>query len=118
MSKKLAVSLMGSVLAGIAASLCCVAPLLFLFLGVGGAWVSNLVALEPYRPLFIVVAIVALVIAYSQLYLPIANPSCEESKVCAEPSIKRLYKNLFLLVVVVVLASIVSPHLISSLLSE
>ena len=101
MSKKTAISLISGLLAGIAASLCCVAPLLLLLLGVGGAWVSNLVALEPYRPLFIVVAIVALVIAYSQLYLPRANQSCQENKVCTELSMKRRYRNLFLLAVVV-----------------
>ena len=47
-------ALAGGVLAGIGASACCVGPLLLLSLGVGGAWIGHLTALEPYRPVFIV----------------------------------------------------------------
>lgn len=42
-------SLGGAVAAALAASACCVGPLIFALLGIGGAGV--LVALEPYRPL-------------------------------------------------------------------
>jgi hypothetical protein len=40
-------------LAAIVGSLCCVAPLVLLTLGISGAWISQLTALEPYRPIFI-----------------------------------------------------------------
>jgi len=43
-------TMIASVLAGIGASLCCVAPLVLLSLGLGGAWVSNLTVFEPVRP--------------------------------------------------------------------
>jgi mercuric ion transport protein len=43
-------------LAAILASTCCLGPLVLLMLGVSGAWIGNLTALEPYRPLFIVAA--------------------------------------------------------------
>src|SRR5881398_1114070 len=46
-------SLVAGVLAAIGASVCCVVPLVLLALGIGGAWVGNLTAFEPYRPLFI-----------------------------------------------------------------
>lgn len=39
-------SLVLGVLAGIGASVCCVGPLVLLALGIGGAWVGNLTALE------------------------------------------------------------------------
>jgi MerT mercuric transport protein len=42
-----------SVLAAVVGSLCCVAPLVLLTLGISGAWISRLTALEPYRPIFI-----------------------------------------------------------------
>jgi hypothetical protein len=45
-------TLIASVLAGIGASLCCVAPLVLLSLGLGGAWVANLTTFEPVRPVF------------------------------------------------------------------
>lgn len=113
MLEKFNLPLAGGFLAGIAASLCCAGPLILLSLGIGGAWVSNLTALEPYRPLFIVLAIFALLIAYFQLYLPAAESCCDEDKACAEPSTLRLYKRLFWCVVVVVLAAIASPYLIA-----
>ena len=109
MLKKFNLPLMGGFLAGIAASLCCVGPLVLFSLGIGGAWVSNLTAFEPYRPIFIVIAIFALVIAYFQLYLPVAEPCCNKDSVCTQ----RLYKHLFWGVVVVVLVAIASPYLIS-----
>jgi mercuric ion transport protein len=45
--------LWASVLAAIIGSLCCVAPLVLLTLGISGAWIGQLTALEPYRPIFI-----------------------------------------------------------------
>jgi mercuric ion transport protein len=115
MSKKFNLSLVGGLLAGIATSLCCAGPLVLLSLGVGGVWVSNLTALEPYRPIFIVFAGAMLVIAYFQLYETVVEPCCDEDKVCAKPSTQRLYKGLFWGVVVIVLLAIASPYLISFL---
>ena len=43
-------SLFAGVLAAIGASVCCVGPLVLLMLGIGGAWVANLTAVEPLRP--------------------------------------------------------------------
>ena len=45
-------SLVAAILAAIGASVCCVGPLVLLALGIGGAWIGNLAALEPYRPAF------------------------------------------------------------------
>ncbi len=113
MSEKFSLPLVGGFLAGIAASLCCVGPLILLSLGIGGAWVSNLTALEPYRPVFIVLACAALVIAYSMIYQSASNQACKEGAVCATPSANRLYKIIFWCVVTVVLAAIASPYLIA-----
>lgn len=43
-------SLVAGVMSAIAASVCCVGPLLLLALGIGGAWIGNLTALEPLSP--------------------------------------------------------------------
>ena len=112
MPEKINVPLVGGLLAGIAASLCCVGPLILLLLGFGGAWVSNLTVLEPYRPIFVGIAVVALVIAYLRIFRTKPELSCDEGKVCVQPKVNRLYQWLFLGVVVVVLASIMSPYLI------
>jgi mercuric ion transport protein len=47
----------GGVLAAIAASSCCIVPLLLFSLGVSGAWIGNLTRLAPYQPIFVVVTL-------------------------------------------------------------
>jgi len=59
-------SLTGSVAAALAASACCVGPLVFALLGIGGA--GFLVALEPYRPMFTVVTLGLLGVGYYLTY--------------------------------------------------
>ena len=46
-------SLVAGGVAAILASACCVGPLVLLSVGISGAWIANLTALEPYRPIFI-----------------------------------------------------------------
>jgi mercuric ion transport protein len=60
MFQKIVPPLAGGIVAGVTASACCVGPLVLLLLGFGGAWIGNLTALEPYRPVFIGVASIAL----------------------------------------------------------
>ena len=71
-------------LAAITASLCCIAPLVLVTLGVGGAWVANLSHFEPLRPVFVAISFAMLVLARRKLYRPAA---CESGTVCA--SIQR-----------------------------
>ena len=54
---------------GFGASACCVGPLLLLSLGIGGAWIGHLTALEPYRPVFIVLTVLFLGLAFWKLYI-------------------------------------------------
>ena len=55
-SAALAAGGIGAFLAGV----CCVVPFVLVSVGVGGAWLANLQAFAPYRPLFIGVALTAL----------------------------------------------------------
>ena len=94
-------------LAAILASTCCLGPLVLLTLGFSGAWIGNLTALEPYRPLFVVAAVVALVFAYRQIFRPAA--ACAPGDVCAVPRVRTTYKALFGLVAVLILIAISFP---------
>jgi len=47
--------------AAILASTCCLGPLILVLLGFSGAWIGNLTVLEPYRPFFLGLALVALI---------------------------------------------------------
>ena len=96
-------------LAATLASTCCLGPLVLLMLGISGAWIANLTALEPYRPIFIGVAVVALVMAYRQLFSPAV--ACQSSEVCAVPSVRTIYKALFGVVVVLLVIAVSYPFL-------
>ena len=47
----------GGIAGALLASSCCVLPLALVLIGVSGAWIGNLTALEPYTPLFAVVTL-------------------------------------------------------------
>lgn len=112
MLRKIATPLAGGLLAGIAASTCCVGPLVLLLLGFSGAWLGNLTALEPYRPIFIAMAFVALFIAYRRIYWPKPEQPCADGGDCAKPRSNNGYKGLFIGVLVIVVTSIASPYLV------
>ena len=97
-------------LGAVLASLCCLGPLLLLTLGFSGAWLANLTALEPYRPIFIILALIALFFAWQRIFRPM--PSCQPGKPCSPLPVRRLYAVIFWAVLVLVLLSLVFPYLL------
>ncbi|WP_439544027.1 mercuric transporter MerT family protein [Hyphomicrobium sp.] len=76
----------GGILGALAASSCCIVPLILFSLGIGGAWIGNLTAFAPYKPLF--VAGTAGVLGYG-FYLVYWKPrrACADDAACARPTI-------------------------------
>jgi mercuric ion transport protein len=97
-------------IAAVLASVCCVGPLVLVTLGLGGAWASNLTLLEPLRPMFLIIAVAALVFAYRKIFLAPAA-SCEPGTVCAAPNTQGTYKTVFWVVTALVLLSLGFPYL-------
>ena len=97
-------------LAAVLASSCCLGPLVLVMLGVSGAWIGNLTILEPYRPAFIGIAIVALYFSWRRIYRPVAD--CATGEVCAMPKVRRTYRLLFWLVLMLVLVAIGFPYVL------
>lgn len=95
-------------LAAILASTCCLGPLVLIALGFSGAWIGNLTALEPYRPIFIGVALLALFLAGRQIFRPVA--ACKPGELCAIPQVRATYKLTFWIVVVLVLVALGFPY--------
>jgi mercuric ion transport protein len=95
-------------LAAILASSCCLGPLVLVMLGVSGAWIGNLAALEPYRPFFLGAAGVALFFAYRRILRPAA--ACAPGEVCAIPKVDRAYRVMFWVVAVLVLIAFAFPY--------
>jgi mercuric ion transport protein len=97
-------------LAAILASTCCLGPLVLVLLGVSGAWIANLTALEPYRPILIVAALIALVVAYRRIFRPAA--ACKPGEVCAIPQVRTSYKALFWIVTALVAVAVAFPYVL------
>ncbi len=97
-------------LAAILASTCCLGPLVLVALGLSGAWIGNLTRLEPYRPVFIAGALIALFFAGRHIFRP--AQTCNAGEVCAVPRTHRIYKVLFVTVSVLVLIALVFPYLV------
>ena len=97
-------------LAAILASTCCLGPLVLIALGFSGAWIGNLTVLEPYRPLFIGAALVALFFAWRRIVRP--AQVCKPGEVCAVPQVRTTYKLLFGLVTALVLVALGFPYIL------
>ena len=100
--------LLGGIAAAIGASLCCVAPLVLVTLGVGGAWIGTLTALEPYRPLFVTLTLLFLFLAFRRLYRSPA--SCDADAPCARPATRRRQRLLFWVVSLLLVALLTFPY--------
>lgn len=76
------VPLIGAAIASFGASTCCVLPLVLVLLGVSGAWIANLTALEAWRPWFSTIVLVCLAWAFWASYGPASR--CRDDGACAD----------------------------------
>ena len=97
-------------LAALLASTCFLGPLVLVALGFGGAWIGNLTVLEPYRPIFIGAALVAMLFAYRRIFRPAQD--CKPGEVCAIPQVRSTYKIIFWAVVALVLVALGFPYVL------
>lgn len=102
-------ALMAGGLAALLASGCCLGPLVLLAFGFSGAWIGNLSLLEPYRPLFLGLAGLALFFAHRRIYR--AAGACQPGGVCARPRVRRRYRMAFWGVAALVLGALAFPYL-------
>lgn len=97
-------------LAAFLASTCCLGPLVLVALGFSGAWIGNLTALEPYRPIFLSAGLVALVFAWRRIFRPAR--ACLPGEVCAIPRVRAAYKAVFGIVAALVAVAFVFPYVL------
>lgn len=95
-------------IAALLAGACCVAPLVLVSVGLGGAWLANFQLLEPYRPVFIGIALAALGFAGWRIYRPVAE--CRPGEACAVPRVRRGYRIGFWTVAALLLAMLGLPY--------
>ena len=95
-------------IAALLAGACCVGPFVLVGVGIGGAWLASFQVLEPYRPLFIGGALLALAFAWRAIYRPQAE--CRPGEVCAVPRVRRGYKLGFWTVASILLVMLGFPY--------
>ena len=95
-------------IAGLLATACCLGPVVLVTLGVSGAWIGSFTALEPYRPLFMGVALLAMFFAWHQIYRPVEQ--CHFGEVCRAPRVRAAYKVSFWAVSVLLLVALAFPY--------
>jgi mercuric ion transport protein len=101
-------SMIAAAIAAIGASLCCIGPLVLLTLGISGAWISYLTALEPYRFIFIGITLLFLGLAFRKLYL--VPQQCAPGDNCALPATRRNQRIIFWIVSVLLVALLTFPY--------
>lgn len=97
-------------IAALLASACCLGPLMLVTIGISGAWIANLTALEPYRFWFIGAALLAMLLAWRRIFRPAG--SCEPEQICVAPTVRNGYRILFWVVAALIIVALVFPYLL------
>lgn len=86
---------------GILTSACCVVPLVLVLLGISGAWIANLTALEPYKPYAGAITLALLGLGFWHVYFR-QSPACEDGSYCARPHSARFTRAVLWLALIIV----------------
>ena len=107
----------GGLLGALAASSCCILPVVLFSLGISGAWIGNFTRLAPYQPYFLAATIVFLGTGYWLVHRA-SKGACVEGEACARPLPNRLVKIVLVVATVLVLAALgfdfLAPVLLNS----
>src|SRR6516225_1249038 len=95
----------GSLAGALAASSCCILPLVLFSLGVSGAWIGNFTRLAPYQPVFLAATIACLGCGYWLVYRA-SKVTCADGEICARPIPNRLVRLGLILATVLVVAAL------------
>lgn len=96
----------GGLLGALAASSCCILPLVLFGLGVSGAWIGNFTRLAPYQPWFIAAAMAFLGYGYWLVYRS-SRLACADGEACARPLPGRIVRAGLVLATILVVAALV-----------
>jgi mercuric ion transport protein len=95
----------GGLLGALAASSCCIFPLVLFGLGVTGAWIGNFTRLAPYQPVFITATLAFLGYGYWLVYRS-SMRGCTDGEACARPLPHRIVKASLILATILVVAAL------------
>jgi mercuric ion transport protein len=82
----------GGILGALAASSCCVLPLVLVSVGITGPWMANLTVLAPYSPIFIGLTLLMLGLGYYFAYRRPKLDACATDGACGDTASRRATK--------------------------
>jgi mercuric ion transport protein len=95
----------GGLFGALAASSCCILPVVLFSLGVSGAWIGNFTQLAPYQPYFLAATLVFLGTGYWLVHRT-SKRACADGQACARPLPNRLVKAALVVVTIVVMIAL------------
>jgi mercuric ion transport protein len=104
----------GGLLGALAASSCCVLPLVLFSVGVSGAWIGNLTALAPYQWIFATITVALLAAGFYRVYRK-PGAACADDETCARPLSNRLVKIALWIAAALVAAALAFPFVAPTL---
>ena len=105
----------GGVLGALAASSCCVVPVILISLGLSGAWLGKLTVFAPYSAYFIAFTLACLSVGFYFVYRrPVV---CIEGSNCDQPGAGRLVKVALFSATVLVATAIALPYVAQYLIA-
>ena len=81
----------GGIIGALAASSCCILPLVLFSLGISGAWIGIFTQLAPYQPYFIAATLAFIATGFWLVYRG-SKVACADRETCAHPLSNRLVK--------------------------
>ncbi len=95
----------GGLLGALAASSCCILPIVLFSLGVSGAWIGNLTQIAPYQP-YIIAATLAFLGGGYWLVHRSSQAACADGDACTRKLPSRLVKSGLVLATLLVVAAL------------
>lgn len=95
----------GGLLGALAASSCCILPVVLFSLGISGAWIGNFTQLAPYQPYFLAATLVCLGTGYWLVHRA-SQRACVEGEACGRPLPNRLVKTTLVVATILVVAAL------------
>lgn len=100
--------LIGSLVASLLASACCIGPILFAIIGISSAGLLS--QFESYRGMLIVIALFMLSLSALLTFRKKASVDCKEGSLCANPQSDTWNKAIIIIAVVVVIGILTFPQ--------
>ena len=99
----------GGIAGAVAASSCCILPLVLFSLGATGVWIGQLAALMPYQPIFVLFAVAALGYGFYVRRRTVSE-ACDDTQVCVRPAAQRVVTVALWSASLLVVAAIAFPY--------